>query len=76
MMLMRLEPGAESAAGAHQGEKCAFLVQGAVVVTVGDVRYPMEQGDTISFNSGLPHFVANVGPDEAVIISAITPPSF
>lgn len=73
---MRLEPGAESAAGAHQGEKCAFLVQGVVGVTIGDVRYPMEQGDTISFNSGLPHFATSVGAEEAVIISAITPPSF
>jgi transcriptional regulator with XRE-family HTH domain len=76
MILMRLEPGTRSALGAHQGEECAFLLQGGIVVTVGDVEYPMEQGDTIYFNSGLPHFVTSVGAVEAVIISAITPPSF
>jgi transcriptional regulator with XRE-family HTH domain len=76
MIIMRLERGAQSASGAHQGEECAFLLQGAIVVTVGDVEYPMEEGDAIYFNSGLPHFVTSVGTEEAVLISAMTPPSF
>lgn len=76
MILMRLEPGTQSAIGTHQGEECAFLLQGRIVVTLGDVEYPMEQGDTIYFNSGLPHFVTSVGTEEAIIISAVTPPSF
>ena len=52
------------------------MLQGRIVVTLGDVEYPMEQGDTIYFNSGLPHFVTSVGAEEAIIISAVTPPSF
>ena len=76
MILMRLEPGAQSALGMHEGEESAFLLQGHIVVTVGDVEYPMEAGDAIYFNSGLPHFVTSSGSDEAIIVSAVTPPSF
>ena len=76
MILMRLEPGAQSAVGMHEGEEAAFLLQGNIVVTVGDVEYPMDAGDAIYFNSGLPHFVTSAGLEEAVIVSAVTPPSF
>ena len=76
MILMRLEPGAQSALGMHEGEESAFLLHGNVVVTVGDVDYPMQAGDAIYFNAGLPHFVTSAGSDEAVLVSAVTPPSF
>ena len=76
MILMRLLPGAQSAVGMHEGEEAAYLLHGSITVTVGDVDYPMEQEDAIYFNSGLPHFVTSTGTDEAVIVSAVTPPSF
>ena len=76
MILMRLEPGAQSAVGMHEGEESAFLLQGHIIVTVGDVEYPMQAGDAIYFNSGIPHFVTSAGSDEAIVVSAVTPPSF
>ncbi len=45
----------------HEGEESAFLLHGRVIVTVGDVDYPMEAGDAIYFNSGLPHHVTLIG---------------
>lgn len=76
MIIMRLQPGAESTAGAHEGEEVSFLLQGSVIVTIGGVDYEMSAGDTIYFNSGLPHKVRSVGTEQAIMIAAITPPSF
>jgi transcriptional regulator with XRE-family HTH domain len=76
MIIMRLDPGAESALGAHEGEEVSHLLRGQVVVEIGGVDYEMATGDTIYFNSGLPHRVRCTGEEEAVMVAAITPPRF
>jgi transcriptional regulator with XRE-family HTH domain len=76
MIIMRIDPGAVSAVGAHEGEECSHLLQGTVVVELAGVEYEMSAGDTIYFNSGLPHRVRCVGDAEAVMVAAITPPRF
>jgi transcriptional regulator with XRE-family HTH domain len=76
MIIMRLESGSESVSGAHEGEEVSFLLQGHVVVTVGDADYEMNAGDTIYFTSGLPHKVRSLDAGESIMIAAITPPSF
>ena len=76
MIIMRLEPGSESTAGAHEGEEVSFLLQGHVIVTIGGVEYEMHEGDTIYFASGLPHKVRSVAAGESIMVAAITPPSF
>jgi len=76
MIIMRLDPGAQSALGAHEGEECSHLLRGEVTVEIGGVDYEMSAGDTIYFNSGLPHRVRCTGADEAVMVAAITPPRF
>jgi len=76
MIIMRLDPGAESALGAHEGEEVSHLLRGQVVVEIGGVDYEMATGDTIYFNSGLPHRVRCTGGEEAVMVAAITPPRF
>ena len=60
---------------AHEGEECALVLRGQVVITVGDVDYELNEGDSIYYDSGLPHKTRAVG-EEALIVSAITPPNF
>lgn len=60
----------------HQGEENALCIQGAVVVTIDGEEFEIESGDSISFDSGRPHQVENRGSETAVLISAISPPSF
>ncbi len=60
----------------HPGEENAVCVEGSVVVTVDDEEFFLDAGDSISFDSGRLHQVENRLGERAVLISAITPPSF
>jgi transcriptional regulator with XRE-family HTH domain len=76
MILVRLTPGLDSQAMAHEGEECALVLKGRVVITIGDVDYDLDEGDSIYYDSGLPHKARAVGDEPAEIVSAITPPNF
>ena len=78
VILMELEPRQASTPEpmGHRGEECATVLNGNVCVQIGDEYFEMEAGDTIYFDSGVPHRVTNLGKTQARIISAITPPSF
>jgi transcriptional regulator with XRE-family HTH domain len=76
MIITHVRPGAEAPAMSHDGEECALVLRGHVVLTIGGIDYELNEGDSIYYNSGLPHTVRTVGDEEAEIVSAITPPSF
>jgi transcriptional regulator with XRE-family HTH domain len=76
MIIVRLKPGLDSAAMAHEGEECALVLSGRVAITVGDVEYELNEGDSIYYDSGLPHKARALGNEPAEIVSAITPPNF
>lgn len=76
MILVRLKPGVDSSAMAHEGEECALVLAGRVVITVADVDYELDEGDSIYYDSGLPHKARAAGDEQALIVSAITPPNF
>jgi transcriptional regulator with XRE-family HTH domain len=76
MIIVRLKPGLDSAAMAHEGEECALVLRGRVVITIGDVDYELNEGDSIYYDSGLPHKARAAGDEPAEIVSAITPPNF
>ena len=77
-ILIELEPGqgGTRAAYGHAGEEAALVLEGELHVWIGEEEHVLDAGDSISFNSGVPHRVANVGERRTVIVSAITPPSF
>jgi len=60
----------------HPGEENAVCLEGSVVVTIDGQDFVLNAGDSISFDSGRPHQVENRSDQRAVLISAITPPSF
>ena len=76
MILVRHKPGVEYPAMAHEGEECALVLSGRVVITVANVDYELDEGDAIYYDSGLPHAARALGDEEALIVSAITPPNF
>lgn len=77
-ILIEFEPGQEGSRVpfGHPGEEAALVLEGQVHVWVGDEEHVLDAGDSISFNSGVPHRVANLGKRKAALVSAITPPSF
>jgi transcriptional regulator with XRE-family HTH domain len=76
MIIVHLKPGIDGTAMAHEGEECALVLRGRVVITVGDVDYELNEGDSIYYDSGLPHKAQAIGDESAEIVSAITPPNF
>ncbi len=72
----RYAPGAETAAApySHAGEEGGVVVAGRIELTVGHQTRVLTVGEAYLFPSRLPHRFHNPGPDECVIVSAMTPP--
>ncbi|AZO94256.1 cupin domain-containing protein [Iocasia frigidifontis] len=60
----------------HQGEECGLVLQGKLLVKYGEKEYILEEGDSIRFNSLIPHKYINIGDISSISIWAMTPPSF
>jgi transcriptional regulator with XRE-family HTH domain len=77
-ILIELAPGQGGAREpfGHPGEESALVLEGELNVWIGDEQHVVGAGDTISFNSGIPHRVENLGETPCILVSAITPPQF
>lgn len=77
---IRIEVGPGEAAPpvgfSHEGEESWLVVQGMAHFYYGDQLFVLAEGDTITFDSSVPHRVANPEDRPLVAISAGTPPSF
>ena len=60
----------------HRGEECVHLLRGSLQVTVGEDFYDLAEGDSITYDSSVPHWWCNATDDDALIIGSVTPPSF
>lgn len=60
----------------HAGEEQMVVIQGEMHVWVDDEVWRLGPGDAITFDSALPHRAGNRGASPAIVIAAITPPSF
>lgn len=60
----------------HRGEECVHVVRGALEVHLGEEVFALHAGDTITYDSSVPHWWRNMGGTEAEVIAACTPPSF
>ena len=60
----------------HPGEEQMVVIQGEMHVWIGDEVWLLGPGDAITFDSAVPHRAGNRGAEPAVVIAAITPPSF
>jgi transcriptional regulator with XRE-family HTH domain len=65
-----------SAPFVHEGEECIYLLQGQLAVSIAGTGYVLTEGDSLTFDSSLPHWVSNETAADAVTISSMTPPSF
>jgi transcriptional regulator with XRE-family HTH domain len=61
---------------AHDGEEGGVVIQGQVEITVGERVRVLGPGEAYYFESRTPHRFRNVGKDDAILVSANTPPSF
>lgn len=76
LLIERYAPGTETAKApySHAGDEGGVVIQGQIEVTVGGSSCVLGPGDGYLFSSRLPHKFRNVGDEEAVVVSANTPP--
>jgi len=60
----------------HGGEECGYVIKGELEVRLGKERYYLKEGDSIYFQSRIPHRFKNTGKGKVISIWAMTPPSF
>lgn len=61
----------EHKCSSHQGEEFIYVLEGLLIVEYGRERHELHPGDTIYYNSIVPHYVA-AGNDRPVRILAVT----
>ena len=60
----------------HAGEECVLLVEGELTVDVDGDRDVLSAGDAITIDSSKPHWWHNHTDHPALIVGAVTPPTF
>jgi transcriptional regulator with XRE-family HTH domain len=77
MIHTRMPAGSESSETyAHEGDEVGFVLEGEFEIWVGDRHFHLYAGDSCSFSSSEPHRYRNPGSTDAVILWAISPPTF
>lgn len=79
VILSVIEPGGGSGEEpyAHDSdEECVVVLRGRLVFWVGPDRYLLDEGDSIVFESRIPHRNINPGPERAEVLWITTPPSY
>ena len=77
MIYTHLPPGADSAESyAHSGDAVGLVISGELEIWIGERHFHLHEGDSFSYASGEPHRYRNPGSREAIVIWAISPPSF
>jgi transcriptional regulator with XRE-family HTH domain len=71
--LVRLQPLTEppAARNSHDGEEFLYVLSGRVTVCLGSLSDTLEEGDSIYYNSTIPHHVHSADDREAVILAVI-----
>jgi transcriptional regulator with XRE-family HTH domain len=57
-------------------EECVVVLKGQLEFRVGDDDYLLDEGDSLIFESRIPHWNRNPGPSKAEVLWITTPPSY
>lgn len=73
MIRIYLEPGQEDQQLVkHAGEECGHMLEGEMTIVLGDKQHTLHEGDTIRFDSNVPHRFLNHTDKTAISIWAMT----
>lgn len=73
-MYIEIEPTEESCLSSHEGEEFIIVVSGEVDLTYGKDKHRLKAGDSMYYNSVVPHEVAAAGNAKAAIYAVIYTP--
>ena len=71
-------PGASSGEESytHMGEEAGVVISGELDLWIDEEKFHIGKGDSFNFPSTTPHRYRNSGDQEAIVIWAITPPTY
>lgn len=58
----------------HEGEEFTYVLEGKIEITVGEHINKLKKGDSLHFNSSIPHNLRNVGQEMAKLLVVIYGP--
>lgn len=59
----------------HPGQEFCHILKGNIVFTLDESQYQLSEGDSLYFNSSIPHSAMNGSKGAAVMLWIITPPN-
>jgi transcriptional regulator with XRE-family HTH domain len=65
------KPAAEPALHAHDGQEFNWVVSGRILFKIADASYELEAGDSVYFNSALPHAMSALDGKPAQFIAVV-----
>jgi transcriptional regulator with XRE-family HTH domain len=76
--VFEIEPHSETGTDfySHSGEEFGCVIEGSLIVVIGNDEYPLSKGESIYFSSNLPHKVKNKSDKKAKAFWVGTPPTF
>lgn len=76
VLMATMEPGdvSSSECRAHESTECIIVLEGEVVVEIGEERHVLVAGEALTFDSRLPHRFCDSSLEQAVFLLAVTPP--
>lgn len=69
---MNMPVGYQSELISHEGAEFAYVLSGQIVYTIEGRQYSLGVGDSVHFDAGKPHRLANVGSDVAEVLTVTT----
>lgn len=77
-LYITIKPGEQSEGGlvTHEGEECGVVIKGRLLIKMENEEYILEEGDSIYYDSTIPHRYVNIGDEDCESVWAMTPPSF
>ena len=55
----------------HEGQEFNYVISGKMKLFIGDISYELEEGDSVYFDSSVPHAVQAMGNEEAQFIAVV-----
>jgi transcriptional regulator with XRE-family HTH domain len=69
-LIVQLEADPEKEVSVHEGEEFIFVLDGIVVLEIGDEKFELEPGDSVYYLSTTPHHIAAKN-DKATILAVL-----
>ena len=76
IILMRIPPGHVFPVDQREGEDFLYVLEGELLAETGDVKTVLKKGDSMHFDSRLPHTATNDSDREVLLLYAGTPSLF